>query len=300
MLLMQTTGNFMEQIPVGLYVYFCLLLILPPLLIGGLRYRRHLAKKNDEGTGGEKSKREGSQLGNLFGGGKNKAESAAPAAKSDIDMLLEMTGDDPPPKPKATSSPAAARPPDAIRQPGIVTVRDAVGKNVEAAEMLIILRSRSSDKLLVQIGDHVYDGTEPNIDGEFRKRFVEIMRELSAIAPTLSKGAKASKPRQPPPKPTPSESKADAVAELLGTGNAPSAADDSEPTDLAGQIELLLQRKLANMPELRQRDIHVSSAPGGGVRIKVDSEYFESVGEISDKQVRTLIASTIEEWQATQ
>jgi hypothetical protein len=70
--------------------------------------------------------------------------------------------------------------------------------------------------------------------------------------------------------------------------------------NLAASIEAYLQHRLTHTPEYAQRDIHVHSAPGGGVRIQVDDRYYDAVGDVDDPSIRAFIASTIEEWQEQQ
>lgn len=67
--------------------------------------------------------------------------------------------------------------------------------------------------------------------------------------------------------------------------------------DIAGAIEAFIQHKLAYTPEYSERSIHVHPSPDGGVSIEVDGTYFETVGEVSDTDVREFLASTIQEWQ---
>ncbi len=208
--------------------------------------------------------------------------SAMNAAMPDLEMLLST----PEPMPPASTFESSA---NILRQPGIVNVRMADGRVVEAAEMLIIARDRRNDNLLVQIGDYAYDGTEGGVDPEFRRRFVKVMRELSDIAPALSKASSNAEPpltyNPPQPMPTP-----------------PAAADPNAAAaelDLAGQIEVFLQQKLTHSPEFSSRGLHVHSAPGGGVQIEVDGQTFLSVEEVSDPDVRAYLQQTIAEWQAT-
>lgn len=78
---------------------------------------------------------------------------------------------------------------------------------------------------------------------------------------------------------------------------------ESEPVpeiNLAASIEAYLQYKLYHAGVFSGRSIHVHPAVHGGVVIQVDREYFDSVADISDPEVRAFIAEAIEEWQARQ
>jgi hypothetical protein len=228
-----------------------------------------------------------------FGGGGGYDSSPSNSASSDdmpdLDMLLGGA-----PSPAATGS--APPEPAFLRQPGIVNIRmSSDGRVVEAAEMLIIARDRVSDNLIVQIGENAYDGTEGGVDGEFRRRFVKIMRELSDIAPELSKSSSKPKQNAPPARPAPQPAPEPRAPET----RAPAPHTDTSPDDLAGQIDMFLQRKLQTEPELAARGIRIHSAAGGGVRIEVDGQFYESVGDVEDEAVRQYIQQTIAEWQAS-
>ncbi len=70
-----------------------------------------------------------------------------------------------------------------------------------------------------------------------------------------------------------------------------------EELDLGARIEAYLQHKLNYSQEYRGRDIHVRTAPGGGVRIQVDDNFYDAVGDVADPEVRAFLSETIQEWQ---
>lgn len=70
--------------------------------------------------------------------------------------------------------------------------------------------------------------------------------------------------------------------------------------DIAGAIEAYLQHRLAYSSDYADRSIHVLPAPGGGVRIQVDDQFYEMVDEIEDEGVRSFVAAVIAEWQERQ
>jgi hypothetical protein len=208
-------------------------------------------------------------------------------AMPDLDMLLSM-----PEQPT----------PDVPRQQGIVNIKMADGRMVEAAEMLIISRDRISDNLIVQIGELAYDGTETHIDANYQRKFIKLMRELGDIAAVLSNGDTT----------TPSSTQTLSFEELITKNDTPSPSlklhtmpspkqetlQDPIQLDLAGQIDLYLQKKLQDNPELAARGLHVRTAPDGGVQIQVDGEIVPSVGDITDPDVKGYLQETITEWQS--
>jgi len=291
-----TFADFMDQLPtelIRLFFIFLALLVMTLAAFFLLRARRTNGASTSE-TPEKDNQSSGGGLGALFSGGEKKepdpVTTAPPAPPPtgggdipDIDTLLAMTAPEAG-VPASTSTPPATE--NTLRQPGLVNVRLTAGGVVDAAEMLLLLRDRDTNKLVVQIGEHAYTGAEAEIVPEFRRLFVTLMKELLEIAPKLSKGARAAKPAPAataPPQPTEVEED-----------------EGPQPTTLAGQIEQRLQRRLAETGEFTGRSIHVRDAPDGGVRIEVDGESFASVGEVSDPAVKAFIAKVVADWQESQ
>lgn len=92
-------------------------------------------------------------------------------------------------------------------------------------------------------------------------------------------------------------------AQIRSGGFLRAAKIETEPVqeiNLAASIETYLQYKLRHAEAFPGRSIHVHPAVHGGVVIQVDHDYFDSVVDITDPQVRGFIAQAIEEWQARQ
>ena len=62
-------------------------------------------------------------------------------------------------------------------------------------------------------------------------------------------------------------------------------------------IDQLVKTKLQRRPNLAERFIHMEAGPDGGIRIYVDRDVFEAVGNVSDPEVRLLIEEAIREWE---
>jgi hypothetical protein len=188
------TGDFFQQLTqqsqiLGLFAFFGLMLVL---LVGALlavRVRRMVnVDKPSQAPKPFTSPLNMGALASMFSGGGSTPPAGtanADADMPDLDMLLSTPAAAPTNPPPATAAPVNPAQPVPPRQPGIVDIRMADGRQVEAAEMLIISRDRNSDNLVVQIGELAYDGTEVSVDPDFRRRFVKIMRELADIAPAL-------------------------------------------------------------------------------------------------------------------
>jgi hypothetical protein len=277
-----TFEDFLQQLPpavLGIFWLFGILLVISIGVILIVRYRGAFMPQTTAPAA------------------KNKP---APAPKSsatgdmpDMSVLLGIDA-----APNVTSPSVAAEPMEVAgevpRQAGIVRVKLTNGKTLEAAELLVMLRDRKTDELIVQIGDLAYTGAEANIDAEYSRRFVRLMRELREIAPQLgSNGGGALPVVESPVIAAP----APAPARASGRGNAPKPEAPVE-LDLATEINRRVQAKVAKTDAFSGRVIQVMNSSDGGVRIEVDRQFYSAVDEITDVDVRELIAGAIADWQA--
>ncbi len=67
------------------------------------------------------------------------------------------------------------------------------------------------------------------------------------------------------------------------------------PFNLAEQIDEILQAKLLAQGIATEMKIH--SVPGGGIRIQVGREYFDTVDAVTDSAAQALIQAAISEWE---
>lgn len=65
--------------------------------------------------------------------------------------------------------------------------------------------------------------------------------------------------------------------------------------NLAEQIDEILQKKLVAHGVATEMKIH--SVPGGGIRIQVGNDYFETVDAVTDGSAQALIKAAISEWE---
>lgn len=70
-----------------------------------------------------------------------------------------------------------------------------------------------------------------------------------------------------------------------------------DPLNLADTIDQMVQQRLRERSDLANRRVRLASGLDGGLRIYVDDEVFEAVGDITDFKVRELIRDTIREWE---
>ncbi|MBK9008447.1 MAG: hypothetical protein IPM31_15810 [Anaerolineae bacterium] len=68
------------------------------------------------------------------------------------------------------------------------------------------------------------------------------------------------------------------------------------PTSIVGQINLVLQEKLAGSA-LADRDISMSQSAEGGVIVTVGASQYTGVDEVPDAEVKAVIRAAIAEWE---
>ncbi len=67
--------------------------------------------------------------------------------------------------------------------------------------------------------------------------------------------------------------------------------------NLAEEIEAILQRRLLAEPALQDRQVHVTQAPDGTLRIQVDTAFYASPTEVPDPLIRRVLQEAIREWE---
>jgi hypothetical protein len=214
-------------------------------------------------------------------------------------------------------APAAAAPARATRK-GAMLVQVNDGKTAEVVEVMAVLRDVVDGRLIVQMGDRIYQNI--NSDEDFKDRFTRLMRELAQVAKPVSPAAPPAPPPaepEPPPAPEPGPQPAftpppPPIGEM--PGDLPKfSLDDQGPIkpargqkrevkpvpeiNIAAAIEAYLQHKLRYLPQYEGRSIHIYPSPDGGVSIEVDGRFYDTVGEVADAEIRAFLQTTIQEWQ---
>ncbi|HEY5729776.1 MAG TPA: hypothetical protein VIS72_06960 [Anaerolineales bacterium] len=146
------------------------------------------------------------------------------------------------------------------------------------------------------------------ITTEQRKRLVEM---LNAMRPWLEgKPAPAPAPMTPPPsKPAPvpapiASPPPQPVSQPQASVSKPSASsskrkdDEPEvvPTSIVGQINTILQYRIANTP-LESRGVSLMESLSGGVNVYVGIQRYEMIDDVPDEEVKTAIRAAIAEWE---
>jgi hypothetical protein len=191
----------------------------------------------------------------------------------------------------------------------------------DAVEVMRIFRDLSDGALIIRIGDRTLRGADEFQNPELMRRFTTIVRDLTALANSLS-----GLPESPVTPAGPRETNAlPPVAQAMASAGVPGSLKvrtgvESEPIKPGGlfrrvpkpgepvetvrgvaeAVEEFLQFKLAADPKYMTRNIHIRQAHDGGLRIEVDGHYYTAIGDVVDPDVRELLLAVMKEWEARQ
>ncbi|NDJ54125.1 MAG: hypothetical protein GYB68_13730 [Chloroflexi bacterium] len=177
----------------------------------------------------------------------------------------------------------------------------------EIVEVMRLYRDLADGSLLVEIGGIRYGSVEQMEDSNVQRRFLGTARALTRFA----EGADGTNlpPRPPAPSPVaapPTVSQPAPVQPSVAPPPPPQSApvDEDEEEEaarsMAEEIEELLQYRLTLTPNMAHRSVHIRGTPSGNIRIEVDGQFFETVGDVADNAVREFIISVIREWESRQ
>ncbi len=238
--------------------------------------------------------------------------------------------------PTLAPAPAEYTPPRSTRK-GTFTITPVDGSPTEAVEVLTVLRDVVDGRLLVQMGDKTLlnPAGDSTFNERLQKVLRELVptsveplalnqspppATAAPVTPALPvpEDAPADEeslplpdtllPPAPAARPVPSSNRVNAPGVL------PSFKLDDVPLEkpqrgrkytpkpvpelnIAAAIETFIQFKIANLGLFPGRSIHILPALDGGVRIEVDGQSFDAVGDVTDITVREFLAASIQEWQ---
>jgi hypothetical protein len=162
----------------------------------------------------------------------------------------------------------------------------------------------SSDRPALDLDGQRVD-TDP-ISVPDRKRLlalVTVMRpwiEGRPAAPSPAPAQSATPASTPSATPRPMTPPTPAPAPAPTGKSVPAAKKKDEkpvaPTSIVGQIDEILQARLANTP-LAAQGIRLTESPEGAVIVWVGLQKFAGVGEVTDPKVQAIIHAAIAEWE---
>jgi hypothetical protein len=75
------------------------------------------------------------------------------------------------------------------------------------------------------------------------------------------------------------------------------SAPTAKSTNVVEQIDAILQRYLVLDPELAERSIHLQQDASGGLRIRVDNNFYETPKDIEDPKIQMIIRRALKDWE---
>lgn len=134
---------------------------------------------------------------------------------------------------------------------------------------------------------------------EQRRRLIFLLTQIrpwiegGPAAPAAPAPQPAARMPAPAPAATPASAPKPAAPAGPKSGEAPAAPP---PTTIVGQIDAVLQARIASTP-LANRRIQLTESPTGGVRVYVGLQYYEGVDTVPDPEVVAAIRAAIAEWE---
>lgn len=75
------------------------------------------------------------------------------------------------------------------------------------------------------------------------------------------------------------------------------AQSNASPRSFVEEIEDILQRFILTYPTAIGKEVHVGTSPEGGIRIRVENEFYDTPDDIPDLEIRRIIKAAIQEWE---
>jgi hypothetical protein len=177
-----------------------------------------------------------------------------------------------------------------------------------SVEVMRLLRDLSDGSLIVEIDGRRYHSLREISDPQMGRHFMGNAQALARFArldaySVPEDEAEAFVPPAPSPQPPWQEPAAPLPASLSPRSVTSAAEGDAAPAgalSMAEEIEELLQFRLTMTPGMAHRSIHIRQGAGGGIRIEVDGQHYDGVGDVPDAEVREFIQATTREWEARQ
>ena len=185
-------------------------------------------------------------------------------------------------------------------------------------DLMHVLRVPPLGKVVVEIGSNRYLNLDEIPEAEARRRVLAAVGDLvvfaggyqrlvdADVAPPLAAAARTPSPSLPQtrdltptssPSPLPPAPVNPAPAPKLTNTGPLLAAATPTMTNIAVQIDEILQRHIAADPILAKRAIHLKQSTSGGLIIEVDDRSYKRPNEIEDKEVRDVIKRALKEWE---
>ena len=144
-----------------------------------------------------------------------------------------------------------------------------------------------------------------------RKRLIEILNLIRPLLdakpaltpqplPSQSLESRLDAISSPPPDPMPAPIQSTPSAQKSTTPPTPSRKNEEKPEDaptsMVGQINAILQLRIANSP-LASQGVTMMESPSGGVMVYVGVNKYEGIEDVPSEEVKAAIRAAIVEWE---
>jgi nitrogen fixation-related uncharacterized protein len=166
--------------------------------------------------------------------------------------------------------------------------------NAESVEVLRVYRDLTDGGLIVEMSGRQYRDASEMTDQQVQRRFITLAQSLVHFggvmpAPSISSELPAPPISTSPVQPSAESTESDEVNAAL-----------SGQLSMADQIEEVLQEHLMGLSHFNNRSIHIRANPDGSVRVEVDDQVYDGIGDVTDPEVRDLLQTVIREWEKRQ
>jgi hypothetical protein len=174
-------------------------------------------------------------------------------------------------------------------------------------EVMRVHRDLADGGLIIEMDGWQYRDVRQMADEQVRRRFNAIAQSLMYFGGTSASqapGVAPSYPSAPAPsvEPSYSPSPVSQPSQPLFKFGGDKASKEEQQAELtmADQIEEILQRRLMTQPQFASRSIHILSNPDGSVRVEVDNQTYNGIGDVVEPEIKDFLQDVIREWEKRQ
>ena len=130
----------------------------------------------------------------------------------------------------------------------------------------------------------------------FAEGWIHLIQRWAAEA-EAAKEAEAERERPPRRLPRVAPRQAEGLSGLTGRSGGREPGRMLDPLPLVEEVNVLVQRRLRERPDMAHHLITLTTGLDGGLRIYVDQQAFQTLDDLADPKVRSLIQDAIREWE---
>ncbi len=169
----------------------------------------------------------------------------------------------------------------------------------EGEQELLRVSRTDEGELVISVQGRPYRHLRQIADQQVGREAMEALKAVMAFSEGMLPSTPQAAPRAQQPSPKPSSRITDKPPEPTAASTLHKPGSMLDPLFLVEGIDGLLQQRVRERPDMAGRFIRLATGRGGGLRIYIDQQVFESINDITDSEVRTLIQQVIREWEGS-